>query len=185
MCFFDGHIRELGPINSSNFNRLLQKVLASEALWPLENERKPNKFDCFTETEHIIFKFPDQLDSHLNSSYRPLWSDWEAVVQPVIDEATAGYRYAHGQTARIMLARLLPKGSIGKHIDQNASAEVPHKIHVPIVTNDQITFVEEDTEYHLEACTAYEVNNRIPHAVTNGSNQPRVHLIFDYYDQAE
>jgi hypothetical protein len=81
-----------------------------------------------------------------------------------------------------MLARLLAGKAIGAHVDGSPSAEVPHKIHVPLTTNHGVRFTIGDGEHHLERGRAYEVNNRRRHAVVNRGAEDRVHLIFDYYD---
>ena len=70
------------------------------------------------------------------------------------------------------------------HMDENPSAIVPHKIHVPIKTDELAEFIEEKSSYYLKRGFAYEVNNRIAHGVKNKSENERIHLIFDYYDAA-
>ena len=83
-----------------------------------------------------------------------------------------------------MLANICPGGEIGLHIDQNSAADVPHKIHVPVQTDEFSEFIEEESSYYLRRGFAYEVNNKIAHGVKNNSVNDRIHLIFDYYDAA-
>ena len=71
---------------------------------------------------------------------------------------------------------------IKPHRDANPAAKWPHKIHVPIQTNDQVAFLVGDTEYHFPEGEAVEVNNMGVHAVRNGGDSDRIHLIFEYYD---
>jgi hypothetical protein len=104
------------------------------------------------------------------------------VLEPWIVHATAGYGYSAGRTARIMLAKLAAGKTVGRHIDKSPSAEVPHKIHIPLITNPDVRFLIDTGEYALERGRAYEVNNRRPHEVHNRSSQDRVPLIFDYFD---
>jgi hypothetical protein len=73
---------------------------------------------------------------------------------------------------------------VARHIDKSPSAEVPHKIHIPVVTNPDVRFLIDQGEYVLERGRAYEVNNRRPHEVRNNSGEDRLHLIFDYFDAA-
>ena len=46
------------------------------------------------------------------------------------------YGYARAAFPRVMLARMAPGGVIKPHRDANPAAKWPHKIHVPLLTND-------------------------------------------------
>jgi aspartyl/asparaginyl beta-hydroxylase (cupin superfamily) len=81
-----------------------------------------------------------------------------------------------------MLARMAPGGVIQPHRDANPAAKWPHKIHVPLLTNDRVTFTIEGRGYHLPEGEAVEVNNMGVHAVANAGDTDRIHLIFEYYD---
>jgi aspartyl/asparaginyl beta-hydroxylase (cupin superfamily) len=81
-----------------------------------------------------------------------------------------------------MLARMAAGGVIHPHRDANPSAKWPHKIHVPLQTNDKVTFFVDGVGYRLPEGEAVEVNNMGVHAVTNESETDRIHLIFEYYD---
>ena len=109
------------------------------------------------------------------------------VLQPVLDAATQEYGYARGAFPRVMLARMAPGGVIQPHVDPNPAAKWPHKIHVPLPTNDEVTFFVNDVGYHFDEGEAVEVNNMGVHAVRNEGDTDRIHLIFEYYDldQAE
>ena len=48
---------------------------------------------------------------------------------------------------------------------------MPHKIHVPIVTNDQVIFRVECAQYVIPEGEAVEVNNMGVHAVENRGRQ--------------
>jgi len=71
---------------------------------------------------------------------------------------------------------------IKPHRDANPAAKWPHKIHVPIITNEGVTFYVDGTGYNMVEGEAVEVNNMAVHAVTNAGPTPRIHLIFEYYD---
>lgn len=185
MCFFNGHVRQIASVPEALLSPLQQRIADSRGLWDQADASKPNRFACFPDTRHIVFQFPDDLSTHLVSSYSALWPDWEALIRPIIGLVTQGYGYHHGRTARIMLANVRPGGIISRHVDQMASADVPHKIHVPVITHPKVRFFEGEAAYFLQRGLAYEVNNKIPHGVQNGSTLERVHLIFDYYDCAE
>ena len=166
---------EIGPLKAA-------ALALPEATWRAENEGKPNRFGALDATQHIIFRFVSNFSDWRQSYERPLWDEWKALLQPVLAEATAPYGYAHGAFPRVMLARMAPGGVIHPHRDQNPAAKWPHKIHVPLLTNDQVTFTVDGTDYHFAEGEAVEVNNMGLHAVANRGDTARIHLIFEYYD---
>jgi len=173
-------IRRLGRVEIA---ALREAVLAiPESVWEEENRAKPNRFDALDRTSHIVFRFVANFQDWRHSSDRRLWPEWRALLEPVLQEATAAYGYARGAFPRVMLARMAPGGVIQPHRDGNPAAKWPHKIHVPLLTNEQVTFFVDGAGYKMEEGEAVEVNNMAVHAVTNAGTTPRVHLIFEYYD---
>ncbi len=113
---------------------------------------------------------------------RPLWAQWRELLQPVMAQVVAPYGYARGIFPRVMLARMGPGGIIKPHRDANAAAKWPHKIHVPLLTNDRVTFYVDGVGYNFAEGEAVEVNNMGVHAVANEGTSDRIHLILEYYD---
>jgi Aspartyl/Asparaginyl beta-hydroxylase len=173
-------IRRLGPVDIA---ALKAAVLAlPEAVWDAENATKPNRFEALDKTRHIVFRFVDSVRDWRTSHDRPAWAEWKALIEPVLLQAVAPYGYANGEFPRVMFARMAPGGEIKPHRDANAAAKWPHKIHVPLLTNDRVTFYVEGTGYHLPEGEAAEVNNMGVHAVKNDGDTDRIHLIFEYFD---
>lgn len=173
-------VRQLGTVD---ITALRADILAiPEAVWDRENEAKPNKFGALDATRHIVFRFVSNFSNWRDSYDRPLWATWRDRLQPVLDAATAAYGYTNAAYPRVMLARMPAGGVIHPHRDANPAALWPHKIHVPILTNDQVRFYVAPDYHHLREGQAYEVNNMGIHAVENGGTTPRIHLIFEYYD---
>lgn len=173
-------VRHLGAVD---ITALRDAVLAiPEAVWDAENAAKPNRFDALDSTRHIIFRFVSRLRDWRQSFDGPLWAEWRPLIEPVLTAATADYGYARGQYPRVMLARMAPGGVIHPHQDTNPAARWPHKIHVPIITNDQVAFFIDGVAYNLAEGKAVEVNNMATHGVSNGGDADRIHLIFEYYD---
>jgi hypothetical protein len=173
-------IRQLGNVE---VDALREAVLAiPEAQWDAENETKPNRFGALDATRHIIFRFVSNFVDWRDSYERPLWNEWKPLLEPVLSAATAPYGYARAAFPRIMLARMAPGGVIHPHRDQNPAAKWPHKIHVPLLTNDEVTFYVDGKAYHFAEGEAVEVNNMGLHAVENRGSSDRIHLIFEYYD---
>jgi len=173
-------IRKLGQVDIA---RLRTAVLAiPEAVWDAENEDKPNRFEALDRTRHIVFRFVSNFRDWRQSYDRPLWAEWKALIEPVLAEATRDYGYRQGVFPRVMLARMAPGGIIKPHRDANPAAKWPHKIHVPLLTNDRVTFFVDGVGYHFPEGEAVEVSNMAVHAVENAGTTDRIHLIFEYYD---
>lgn len=173
-------IRRLGQVDVTALRAAVAAI--PEALWDAENADKPNRFEALDSTRHIVFRFVDGVSDWRLSHDRPLWAQWRAVLDPVLAAATAPYGYPRGAFPRVMLARMRPGGVIRPHRDANPAAKWPHKIHVPLETNDGVTFFTGDIGHHLPIGEATEVDNMGVHSVTNAGATDRVHLIFEYYD---
>ena len=173
-------VRPLGKVDISGIREAILAI--PEDIWDAENADKPNRFEALDRTRHIVFRFVSNFQDWRESYDRPLWAQWRERLAPVLAEATRPYGYARAAFPRVMLARMAAGGIIKPHRDANPAAKWPHKIHVPIQTNDQVAFLVGDTEYHFPEGEAVEVNNMGVHAVRNGGDSDRIHLIFEYYD---
>lgn len=173
-------VRRLGPVDIAALKEAVEAL--PEELWDRENAAKPNRFEALDRTRHIVFRFVSSPFDWRSFYERPLWNEWEALLGPVLAQATAAYGYERGEFPRVMLARMAPGGVIQPHADANPAAKWPHKIHVPLQTNDDVTFFIAGTPYHLPEGEAVEVNNMTTHAVENRGSTDRIHLIFEYFD---
>jgi hypothetical protein len=77
------------------------------------------------------------------------------------------------------IATLPPGVELGWHVDPMWFHEHCHRIHVPIITDSRCVQLWEGSSQHLCAGKIYEINNRRRHSARNGSEDFRVHLIFD------
>jgi hypothetical protein len=173
-------VRHLGAVDVGPLLAAVQAI--PEAVWEAENADKPNKFEALDKTRHIVFRFVDSTRDWRGSHDRPLWGGWRDVLAPVMAQAVRDYGYARGVFPRVMLARMGPGGVIQPHVDANPAAKWPHKIHVPLTTNERVGFRIGDTVHHFPVGKAVEVNNLGLHAVRNDGDSDRIHLIFEYYD---
>ncbi len=174
---------ELGEVDISSIKELITAI--PEEIWEEQNKKKPNNFYEFYHTQHIIFKFVHDLNDCTKSYEFPIWETWKDKIMPVLEQAVKPYGYEHGVFSRIMLAKLKAGGNIKAHKDGNAAATFPHKVHIPIITNDKVGFFVNPTMYHFEVGKGYEVNNLAVHYVENLGEEDRIHLIFEYFNQED
>ena len=176
-------IRRLGPVDIAALRQAVLRI--DEARWDAENADKPNRFEALDRTRHIVFRFVSNFQDWRDSYDRPLWGEWKGLLEPVLAQAVRDYGYKDAAFPRVMLARMAPGGVIKPHRDANPAAKWPHKIHVPLVTNDKVTFFVDGVGYHFPEGEAVEVSNMAVHAVENAGDTDRIHLIFEYYDREQ
>lgn len=86
---------------------------------------------------------------------------------------------AFGKAVRIEFVNMKPNSRIRTHKDRSDLLYVSRRFHIPIKTNELVTFTSGKYTIHLEEAKAYELNNINYHGVTNQSSEHRVHLIVD------
>ena len=176
-------IRRLGPVDIAALREAVLGI--DEARWDAENADKPNRFEALDRTRHIVFRFVSNFQDWRDSYDRPLWAEWKGLLEPVLAQAVRDYGYTDAAFPRVMLARMAPGGVIKPHRDANPAAKWPHKIHVPLLTNDRVTFFVDGVGYQFPEGEAVEVSNMAVHAVENAGDTDRIHLIFEYYDRQQ
>jgi aspartyl/asparaginyl beta-hydroxylase len=171
--------RNLGSVNVSDLKRRVEAL--SDSDWQIADSEKPNKFNALGRAQHLVFRFPKNLKSHLESYETSHWSGWKDIIEPIIEKAVQPFNYSKGYFPRIMLAKLPSKSEVKPHVDKSPSAQYPHKIHIPIFTNNEVFFYANGESIHMEVGQVYEVNNNQLHWAINNGNIDRIHLIFEYY----
>lgn len=116
--------------------------------------------------------------------YRELFLELKDELDPVI-EYIANYYRNNGFVVRMILAKLLAGGSIPKHTDAGFSLLNCHRVHLPIITNEDIVFGVGDEKINMRAGDLWEINNGTIHGVENRSDSDRVHLIVDWMPNHE
>ena len=86
-----------------------------------------------------------------------------------------------GYIIRAILVSLPAKNKISKHIDKGYSLSNAIRMHIPIITNNEVFFTVGDETKNLKTGEIWEINNANKiHSVENNSNQDRIHLIMDW-----
>jgi hypothetical protein len=79
-----------------------------------------------------------------------------------------------------MFTRLHAGVSIGRHKDKGEVTAKTHRIHVPVITNNECIFTVDDISKHLQAGEIWIIDNVDKfHSVANMGTIDRVHLIID------
>lgn len=132
----------------------------------------------------IIFTF---CDDFLQKIYDLPWSQleiWRKYLLPIYQSVEIN----ENQVVRSLLASIPPGVSIPVHHDTGYWVKKTHRLHVAVVTNDEVDFLAGPTcddmkKYVLNEGRVIELNNQAKHAVYNNSSTLwRVHFIFDYVE---
>jgi hypothetical protein len=84
-----------------------------------------------------------------------------------------------GKVVRTEIVQMNKKSFIRPHVDGGIMLQLSRRIHIPLITNEQVIFEVFGEKKYLEVGNWYEINNTIPHSVINDSEYDRVHFIID------
>ncbi len=76
------------------------------------------------------------------------------------------------------LGRIPRGGRIFLHVDDTSHWDEHHRLHVPLITNEQARLCVAEHFLHLRPQRMWLLNNSVPHGVINGGPE-RVHLCLD------
>jgi hypothetical protein len=157
--------------------------------WHSESFRQ-QRYEVHRDTETINLVFdPDFRHTHPTKlpalqMFEPSMRSALAKAADHYDESTKGKalieQFGLGYFIRANLVRLKSGGEITAHTDGNFSLVHSHRIHLPIMTNDEVWFTVGSKTINIREGELYEINNRRTHSVKNAGSEDRVHLIMDY-----
>lgn len=145
------------------------------------------------ETRQQVFSY-----AHKNTKTIPIIWDIESLDSISVADKTKYFDYLNfeeyiykiknlirmslgeGKIARVVLARLKSNSEIPPHCDFGKGLEVCNRIHIPIITNEDVLFFVGGERKNMKEGEMWEINNQALHQVKNNSNYDRVHLIVDY-----
>jgi hypothetical protein len=128
---------------------------------------------------------------HENPTVWKMYHELEYVLQPVLNKISRFYsssaktrklheEFGYGYFIRLNLVRLRAGGAVKRHIDRGYSLAHSHRVHIPIITNDQVDFTVGKSTIVMQEGEMWEVCNRRGHNVENNSDQHRINLIADW-----
>lgn len=95
---------------------------------------------------------------------------------PYIRQAIASFGEVFG---RSRLMKLGAGAEVAQHVDFNYHWYTRVRIHIPIVTNAEVTFYCADEHVNMKAGECWIFNSWRRHRVTNESDADRIHLVID------
>ena len=184
---FDGDLRKIGEIDVTRFAQQAAKI--TDADWTADAFRqKTYEVHKQTQTIRLIM---DEDGRHRDPTYHLSYGIYKELLEPIetfirrqfeqtLKAKRLRKKHGRGYFIRMILVKLLADGSIPRHVDQGETLAKSHRMHLPIITNEQNLFSVGDAEVHMKAGEVWEINNRREHGVVNGGGEDRIHLIIDY-----
>lgn len=86
---------------------------------------------------------------------------------------------------RCLAARLRAGGIIAPHIDLPDYFGKTIRLHIPVITDPSVLMVAQERCYRMQPGEVWALNNSGLHAVVNGWDSPRTHLICDFLSSPE
>ena len=173
----DGHRTSFLRVGDvKNVQHLQTKVDAlTEADWAQSDRH--SQFKIHKETQSILLLTDDM--SHTPPVKTAFYDRFAADLEPIFTMISDRYG-ASGTFIRVLFARLNAKSEIKAHVDKGYSLINCNRIHIPIITNTEVRFSVGGVSQSLGEGEIWEINNADVHAVTNTSDDARIHLIVDW-----
>jgi hypothetical protein len=184
---FPGSFRYIGSVEIAELRELAMQLTPQQwAAYSLRQQR----YEVHRDTQTIGLVFDPDF-RHTHPTRLPALEIFQQALRPALGMAAEFYeqtpegtqlakQFGLGYFVRATLVRLKAGGSIAPHQDNNFSLAHSHRIHLPIITNDQVLFTVGRDTMSLAPGDMYEINNRRMHSVRNDSEHDRVHLILDF-----
>ena len=181
---FDENFLCIGSANAEPIKALLSKLSPQD--WEIEPQQDAQTVPLVHDIEL----------GHRNPVRHPLLEIFDrdirstlAIAANFFDQSDKGRvlskKYGIGYFIRANLVRLMAGGEIPESRDSNFSFTHSHRVHVPIITNDQVRITVGRETLHIPEGEVYEINNRRLHSVHNGGDESCVHLVLDYVLKGE
>ena len=107
------------------------------------------------------------------------YDDFADLINPILQQLSSHFG-DNGTFIRVLLARLKGKSEIKPHVDKGYSLINCNRLHIPLISNVDVTFFVGGESRKMGEGEIWEINNANVHAVTNKSDLARVHLIVDW-----
>ena len=180
---FDGSFKRIGSANVDRVKTLAAKL--SDASW-----RQDWHKDC-TDGVHVIFLVHDDELRHNRPDKQPALEVFADAIRPLLaitadhlDSAAEGIlltqQYGAGYFVRARLLRVSPGSGFIAAADASVSEQNSYRVHVPIMTNNQVRFVVANKALRIPEGEIYEVNNLCERRLRNDGESSCVHLVLDY-----
>ena len=170
-------ILELGQFDVSGLEEEISKF---DLEWKIDTSRQDNNYThsntnmyqiCYTDYDWSPGS--SIVTNQVNNLKTP------KAIKELLDIYNKLEYYYEGKIIRCEIVKMLKNTKIPKHVDGGPLLYYSRRVHVPVITNEKITFTVMDNTIHMKRGGWYEINNQLPHSVNNETDIDRVHIIID------
>ena len=136
------------------------------------------RYEVHQDTSSLLL-IHDADYRHFNPTYHPLYEKFASALAPILSLISARHA-GEGFIGRILIAKLRAGGRILTHADHVYSLVKCNRNHIPLVTNEHAVFTIGGEDKVMRQGEMWEINNATTHAVYNGGDEDRIHLIIDW-----
>ncbi len=154
-----------------------QLMAEPDSAWTQSVARKTGNWP-HRDARHL--SLANDLDGrHFKATVFPKYAEYEALLIPLL--RTISTRLNRGRKVmRIQFAWLGAGSSIEPHRDTSITLVYSHRVHLPLLTNDHVTFECGDESVVMREGQIWTFDNTLRHAVYNRGETPRIHMIIDF-----
>ena len=180
----DGDLNQLGTHDISLIKKHVMNFTEND--WAEEDFRQ-KKFEVHRDTQTIPLLFNDD-SAKLTPILLPRYSGFANILAPLFQQMGCYFNNPDksqvsstgGYPVSVLFVKLLPGGKITPHMDSGFSLTHSHRVHIPLLTNDETHFTVGESTVNMLEGEIWEINNRRLHSVSNNSEAERIHLIIDW-----
>lgn len=163
-----------------SLDKLIEEVSNFDEEWKLDTSRQ-DKLATHKDTEMFQLRFMDYWwevgQGNLSKNINNLKNDKSQ------DTINSLYKHLEdlydAKVVRCEIVKMHKHSSIPTHIDSGEFLYLGRRIHVPLVTNKDITFTVLNHSLNMQVGKWYDINNSLPHSVDNPTDTERIHIIID------
>ena len=172
---FDGYTKKICAIDAALIAPIAEKIKSIN--W----EDASCSRDEPPLVQGKLIELPFILVNNTNPSHHT--EELVKLCQPIID--LVHKHFPNCIKVRGEVATVPPGKALDFHVDPHWFHANCHRIHIPIITNDQCFQLWERPHYreHLEVGYMYEINNFVYHSAENNGKEYRTHIIIDVCDK--
>lgn len=189
---FSGNFVHIGNLDVSELKALVADL--TEEQWQSFSIRQ-QRYEVHKHTQTIGLVYDPDF-RHTHPTRLPTLDRFDVALKPVLwmtadhfEQSPAGQQLVRengpGYFIRASLVRLKAGSGIAEHRDMNFSLTHSHRVHLPLVTNENVRFTVGSETLNMAEGQVYEINNRRLHSVRNDGTDDRVHLILDFVLKGE
>lgn len=170
--------REVGEVSADVSDSLLSYLTVSD-LWGVDVSRQ-QAYGVHRKTQSVMFRKGDLDDVDFRHSHItcPAWVSNE----DALCDMFSALGVESQNVVNMIAVRLPARSNIDPHNDGGPLLSGSHRVHVPLVTHDDVIFMIDRERFNMKIGKAYEINNMLRHSVENDTDIDRIHLIFDHVD---